>query len=161
MIDGPEGDDAPLRPNQIFAVSLPAVVVSAEQARRIVDACGRHLLTAHGLRSLAPSDPRYRGRYAGDVLQRDGAYHQGTVWAWLLGPFVYAHLKVHADPAAAEALLTPLLRHLADYGLGSIGEVFDGDPPFAPGGCIAQASISAARAPERAAASRSPKSRRA
>ena len=161
VIDGSEGDDATLRPNQIFAVSLPATPVSVEQARRIVDTCARHLLTAHGLRSLAPPDPRYRGRYAGDVLQRDSAYHQGTVWAWLLGPFVSAHLKVYADPAAAEALVTPLLRHLADYGLGSIGELFDGDPPFAPGGCIAQAwsvaevlrvwhEISAARASLRA-----------
>jgi predicted glycogen debranching enzyme len=171
LIDGPEGNDATLRPNQIFAVSLPAMVVPAEQARKIVDACARHLLTAHGLRSLAPSDPRYRGRYAGDVLQRDGAYHQGTVWAWLLGPFVLAHLKVHADPAAAEALVMPLLRHLADYGLGSVGEVFDGDPPFAPGGCIAQAwsvaevlrawqAISAARASAHKLASRSGRSKR-
>jgi predicted glycogen debranching enzyme len=164
VVDGPEGDDATLRPNQIFAVSLPAMAVSAEQARRIVDTCARHLLTAHGLRSLAPSDSRYRGSYAGNVLERDGAYHQGTVWAWLLGPFVSAHLKVYGDPAAAEALLTPLLRHLADFGLGSIGELFDGDPPFAPGGCIAQAwsvaeilrvwqVISAARASARMTAS--------
>jgi len=160
VVDGPEGDDATLRPNQIFAVSLPDMAVSGEHARRIVDTCARHLLTAHGLRSLAPSDFRYRGSYAGNVLERDGAYHQGTVWAWLLGPFVSAHLKVYADPPATEALLTPLLRHLADYGLGSIGELFDGDPPFAPGGCIAQAwsvaeilrvwhAISAARASAR------------
>ena len=171
VVDGPEGDDATLRPNQIFAVSLPAMAVSAEHARRIVDTCARHLLTAHGLRSLAPLDFRYRGSYAGNVLERDGAYHQGTVWAWLLGPFVAAHLKVYADPAAAEALLTPLLRHLADYGLGSIGELFDGDPPFAPGGCIAQAwsvaeilrvwqAISAARASARKLTSPSRKAKR-
>jgi predicted glycogen debranching enzyme len=171
VIDGPEGDDATLRPNQIFAVSLPATPVSVEQARRIVDTCARHLLTAHGLRSLAPSDPRYRGHYGGDVLQRDSAYHQGTVWAWLLGPFVSAHLKVYADPAAAEALVMPLLRHLVDYGLGSIGELFDGDPPFMPGGCIAQAwsvaevlrvwhEISAARAAAGVGASRPRRSTR-
>jgi predicted glycogen debranching enzyme len=139
VIDGPGGNDATLRPNQILAVSLPAAPLPVEQERKIVEVCARHLLTAHGLRSLAPSDSRYRGHYAGGVLERDGAYHQGTVWAWLLGPFVSAHLKVYSDPAAAEALLMPLLRHLSDYGLGSVGELFDGDAPFEPGGCIAQA----------------------
>jgi predicted glycogen debranching enzyme len=139
VIDGPEGDDATLRPNQIFAVSLPAKLLPVEQQRKIVDVCARHLLTAHGLRSLAPSDPRYRGRYTGSVRERDRAYHQGTVWAWLLGPFVSAHLKVYSDQEAAEALLRPLLRQVSDYGLGSVGELFDGDAPFEPGGCIAQA----------------------
>ena len=120
-------------------MSLPAKLLPVEQQRKIVDICARHLLTAHGLRSLAPSDPRYRERYTGSVLERDGAYHQGTVWAWLLGPFVSAHLKVYSDQAAAEALLTPLLRQVSDYGLGSVGELFDGNAPFEPGGCIAQA----------------------
>src|SRR5262249_24851661 len=143
----------------------------SEQARMIVDTCARHLLTAHGLRSLAPSDSRYRGSYAGNVFERDGAYHQGTVWAWLLGPFVSAHLKVYADPTAAEALLTPLLRHLADFGLGSIGGLFDGDPPVTPSCCIAQAwrvaeilrvwqAISAARASARTSTPPSRKAKR-
>ena len=96
-------------------------------------------MTSYGLRSLAPGDPKYIARYAGDVTARDGAYHQGTVWAWLLGPFVRAHYKVYRDRAAARLMLAPLADHLGDFGVGSIAEVFDADPPFLPGGCIAQA----------------------
>ncbi len=139
VVDGPGGHDDALRPNQIFAVSLPASPLSPERQRRVVNACARHLLTSYGLRSLAPGHPQYQGRYGGDQRQRDGAYHQGTVWAWLLGPFALAHFKVHRDAKAARGFLAPLAHHLADYGVGSIAEIFDGDSPFAPGGCIAQA----------------------
>jgi predicted glycogen debranching enzyme len=139
VLDGPEGDDAALRPNQIFAVSLPESPLSTERQRRVVDACARHLLTPFGLRSLAPGHPRYQGRYAGGQRERDEAYHQGTVWGWLLGPFALAHLRVYKDLAAARAFLAPMAHHLSDSGVGSIGEIFDGDPPFVPRGCIAQA----------------------
>jgi len=139
VLDGPTAFDDALRPNQIFAVSLPESPLSADRQRRVVDVCGRHLLTSYGLRSLAPGEPKYCPRYGGDVGSRDGAYHQGTVWAWLLGPFVRAHFKVYGDRAAALAMLAPLADHLGDYGVGSIAEVFDADPPYLPGGCIAQA----------------------
>jgi len=139
VIDGPGGHDPALRPNQIFAVSLPASPLSAERQRRVVDACARHLLTSFGQRSLGPGERDYTGRYGGGPAERDGAYHQGTVWGWLLGPFALAHLRVHGDHATARGFLEPMAQHLGDYGLGSIAEIFDGDPPFAPGGCIAQA----------------------
>ena len=139
VVDGPTAFDDALRPNQIFAVSLPASPLSPERQRRVVDVCAQHLLTSYGLRSLAPRDPKYCARYCGDVRSRDGAYHQGTVWAWLLGPFARAHFKVYGDRAAALAVLAPLADHLVDYGVGSIAEVFDAEPPFLPGGCIAQA----------------------
>ncbi len=139
VIDGPGGNDASLRPNQLFAVSLPRSPLTAGQQKAVVDTCARHLLTSHGLRSLAPDDPAYIGHYGGDQRQRDGAYHQGTVWGWLIGPFVSAHLRVYRDPARAQSFLMPLIHHLADHGLSSISEIFDGDPPFTPRGCIAQA----------------------
>jgi glycogen debranching enzyme len=139
VLDGPDGNDATLRPNQIFAVSLPESPLSPDRQRKVVDACARRLLTSFGLRSLAPGHPQYKGRYAGGTWERDGAYHQGTVWGWLLGPFALAHLRVYRDPAAAQAFLQPMAHHLGDYGVGSIAEIFDGDPPFTPGGCIAQA----------------------
>jgi predicted glycogen debranching enzyme len=139
VVDGPTGDDAALRPNQLLAVSLPHSPLTTPQQRAVVDVCARHLLTSHGLRSLAPGDPAYIGRYGGDARQRDGAYHQGTSWGWLIGPFVSAHLRVYHDPALAQSFLQPLVRHLADHGLGSISEIFDGDPPFTPNGCFAQA----------------------
>lgn len=139
VLDGPDGDDPSLRPNQIFAVSLPESPLEPDQQRAIVDVCARTLVTSHGLRSLSPHDPRYVGRYEGDQRSRDGAYHQGTVWGWLLGPFVTAHLKVYRDPVLALSFLEPMIRHLQAYGLGTLSEIFDGDPPFAPRGCIAQA----------------------
>jgi glycogen debranching enzyme len=97
------------------------------------------LLTSHGLRSLAPDHPAYVKHYGGDSRQRDGAYHQGTAWSWLIGPFVSAHLRVYHDPTLAQSFLQPLVRHLAGHGLGSISEIFDANPPFTPRGCIAQA----------------------
>ena len=139
VLEGPDGDDHALRPNQILAVSLPESPLPPARQRRVVDVCARHLLTSFGLRSLAPTDPAYRGRCTGAQHERDGAYHQGTVWGWLLGPFALAHARAHGDPGAARAFLAPMAHHLADYGVGSIAEVFDGDPPFTPRACIAQA----------------------
>lgn len=139
MIDGPEGDDGTLRPNQIFAVSLPHSPLAPARRRAVVDACARHLLTSYGLRSLAPFDARYVGRYGGDQRARDGSYHQGTAWGWLLGPFALAHFNAYGDAARARGFLSALGDHLGDHGLGSIAEIFDGDPPFAPNGCVAQA----------------------
>jgi len=139
VLDGPGGNEDALRPNQIFAVSLPESPLSPERQRQVVDACARHLLTSFGLRSLAPGHPDYKGRYGGGPWDRDGAYHQGTVWGWLLGPFALAHFRVYKDAVAARAFLLPMAHHLNDYGVGNIAEIFDGDPPFAPRGCIAQA----------------------
>ncbi|MFI5339390.1 MAG: amylo-alpha-1,6-glucosidase [Candidatus Methylomirabilales bacterium] len=139
VLDGPDGNDDSLRPNQILAVSLPTSPLSPHQQRQVVDACARHLLTSFGLRSLATDHPQYRGRYGGGPWERDAAYHQGTAWGWLLGPFALAHLRVYKDSEMALAFLQPLAHHLGDYGVGSIAEIFDGDPPFTPRGCIAQA----------------------
>lgn len=139
VIDGSAGDDPALRPNQLFAVSLLHSPLNQEQAQAVVEACARHLLTSHGLRSLAPFEPGYEGHYGGGRRERDGSYHQGTVWGWLIGPFVLAHLRVYRDPAAARAYLAPLLRHLRAHGVGTISEIFDGDPPFLPRGTFAQA----------------------
>ncbi|MGA7934936.1 MAG: amylo-alpha-1,6-glucosidase [Kovacikia sp.] len=139
VLDGPTGDDASLRPNQIFAVSLPESPLTPLQQKAVVEACGRALLTSHGLRSLSPEDSQYQGRYRGDQFQRDRAYHQGTVWGWLLGPFVLAHLRVHNNPIKAREFLEPMANHLSAHGVGSLSEIFDGDAPMTPNGCIAQA----------------------
>ncbi|MDF1524108.1 MAG: amylo-alpha-1,6-glucosidase, partial [Trueperaceae bacterium] len=139
VLDGPDGDDPSLRPNQLLAVSLPACAWSAERQRAVVDACAGALLTSHGLRSLTPSHPDYRPRYGGDPWSRDGAYHQGTVWGWLLGPFALAHHRAHGDARAARTFLEPLVDQLHTHGLGSLAEIFDGDPPHRPRGCFAQA----------------------
>jgi predicted glycogen debranching enzyme len=139
VIDGPGASDSSLRPNQILAVSLPECPLTGDQQRAVVDTCARHLLTSFGLRSLAPGDPKYQGRYTGGPRDRDAAYHQGTVWGWLLGPFVLAHLRVYRDPIRAAAFLEPIANHLRTCGLGSASEIFDGDAPFVPRGCIAQA----------------------
>lgn len=139
VLDGPEGDDDSLRPNQLFAVALPHSPLDAAQQRAVVDVCARHLVTSHGLRSLAPDHADYVAHYGGGQRERDGAYHQGTVWAWLMGPFVAAHLRVYQNPALARSYLIPLLRQLRVHGVGSISEIFDGEAPFTPRGCIAQA----------------------
>ncbi len=135
--------DARLRPNQIFAVSLPHSPLDYPRARAVVDAVTHHLLTPYGLRTLAPDDPEYRGHYGGDQWSRDGAYHQGTAWAWLMGPYIEAYLRIHGHTPEAKAhgraLLQPLLAHIRDAGIGSISEIFDGDPPHAPNGAISQA----------------------
>jgi glycogen debranching enzyme len=139
VLDGPSGNDAAVRPNQIFAVSLASSPLSPERQRNVVEVCARRLLTSFGLRSLDPRHSDYKGHYRGGPTERDGAYHQGTAWGWLLGPFALAHFKVYGDREAALALLEPLGSHVGAYGVGSLGEVFDGEPPFAPGGCPAQA----------------------
>ena len=139
VLDGPHGHDPAPRPNQLFAVSLPNSPLTYKQQHAVVDYCAQHLYTSYGLRSLGQDNPQYVGQYEGDIRQRDGAYHQGTVWGWLLGPFVLAHFRVYRNPEAALSYLAPMAHHLNDYGLGTLGEIFDGQPPFAPRGCIAQA----------------------
>jgi predicted glycogen debranching enzyme len=139
VIDGPGGNDASVRPNQIFAVSLPYSPLERARQQAVVDLCARELLTPHGLRSLSPRDPRYAGRYAGSPSARDRVYHQGTVWPWLIGPFALAHARAYEDRAAALAFLEPLIDHVLEAGVGTLPEVADGDRPFAFGGCIAQA----------------------
>ena len=139
VLDGPEGNDASLRPNQIFTVALPESPFDPGRQRAIVDAVARHLQATPGLRTLAPDDVHYKGTYAGNQEDRDGAYHQGTVWGWLLGPFVKAYLRVHNDARAAASFLAPVVHHLQAHGLGTVGEIFDADAPFMPRGCIAQA----------------------
>jgi glycogen debranching enzyme len=139
VIDGPDGPDASVRPNQILAVSLPESPLSAARRRAVVEACGRELLTSYGLRSLSPRDSRYRGAYAGDPRARDAAYHQGTAWTWLLPHYALAHFRVHGEREAALALLDPLADLIAARGAGWLPEIADGDAPHAARGCIAQA----------------------
>ena len=139
----PEGPDGSVRPNQIFAVSLYHSMLDDDRAARVVEMVRRALLTPYGLRTLAPSDPRYVPHYQGDPVARDSAYHQGTVWPWLLGPFIEAYLRINqnGDEAIAQARdwLEPLRQRMSEYGLGQISEVCDGDIPHTPGGCFAQA----------------------
>jgi predicted glycogen debranching enzyme len=140
VIDVPGGaNDTSLRPNQLLAVSLPVSPLTEEQQRAVVDTCAKHLLTSYGLRSLAPGEAGYKGNYAGGPRDRDAAYHQGTVWGWLLGPFVLAHLRVYGDSEEAMRFLEPLGISVQMYGLGTLGEIFEGDSPFTPHGAIAQA----------------------
>jgi predicted glycogen debranching enzyme len=146
VVDG-ECRDGSIRPNQIFAVSLRHTMLSRERAKRVVEVVERELLTPYGLRSLSASDPAYRPRYEGDPWSRDTAYHQGTVWAWLMGPFITAYIKVNSQNGAksrrarerAAQLLDPLGDHLKDAGLGHVSEIFDAESPHAPRGCVAQA----------------------
>jgi predicted glycogen debranching enzyme len=139
VIDGPDGMDDRIRPNQILAVSLPHSPLAAPDRARVVDACRRHLLTSYGLRSLAPGSADYHARYGGDARERDGGYHQGAVWAWLLGHFALAVYRVTGHAAEAQSVLAPMRDSLFDQGLGTIGEIFDGDPPHDPRGAPAQA----------------------
>ncbi len=134
-----KGNDASLRPNQVFAVSLNANLLTPAQQKAVVDICARELLTPFGLRSLAPGEPGYTGAYSGGPRERDAAYHQGTVWGWLLGPFALAHYRVYRDRDAAFAFLEPSLDSIDRYGLGTLAEIYDGDPPHLPRGCISQA----------------------
>jgi predicted glycogen debranching enzyme len=133
------GNDPLLRPNQIFAVSLPFSPLTSAQQKGVVDICAEQLLTSYGLRSLAPSEPGYKGQYTGGQRERDSAYHQGTVWPWLIGAFAAAHFRVYGDREEALSFLEPLGRTINFGGLGTIGEIFAGDPPFLPAGCPAQA----------------------
>jgi predicted glycogen debranching enzyme len=139
VLDTPTGNDASLRPNQILAVSLADSPLAPDQQRAIVEICGRKLLTSHGLRSLNPNHPQYQGHYGGNQTLRDGAYHQGTVWGWLLGPYALAHFRVYGDPEQAAQFLQPMAQHLQAHGVGSLSEIFDGDAPMIPRGCFAQA----------------------
>jgi len=140
VIDSPGvGNDALFRPNQIFAVSLPESPLSPEQQKAVVDVCAQYFLTSHGLRSLAPGEPGYAGHYGGSPRDRDAVYHQGTVWGWLLGPFALAHYRVYHDRESALRFLEPLGRQVYTSGLGTLSEIFDGDAPFTPRGCVAQA----------------------
>lgn len=140
---GDSQPDASLRPNQVIAVSLRHNLLGSERTLAVLDAAERDLLTPYGLRTLAPSDPRYRPRYEGGVWSRDSAYHQGTVWPWLAGPFFTARIRYSSDRsravAEAQAWLDRFSRHFADAGLGQISEIFDADEPHNPRGCIAQA----------------------
>jgi glycogen debranching enzyme len=145
VIDGPDGDDPTVRPNQIVAVSLPASPLDAGAQRTVLEQCGALLLNSYGLRSLDPRHPDYRGRYLGGVAERDGLYHQGPVWAWLLGHWALAHYRVHGDAEAAQAWLAPIADHLRNAALGQVSEIFDGDAPHTPRGAPAQAwSVSCA-----------------
>jgi predicted glycogen debranching enzyme len=138
-------NDPAVRPNQILAVGgLPYQVLVEPYARRVVDMVERRLLTPLGLRSLAPGEPGYAPHYGGGVPERDGAYHQGTAWPWLIGPFVEAWLRVRGDTAEAkreadQRFLSPLRDHLGVAGLGHVSEIADGDAPHRPGGCPFQA----------------------
>lgn len=143
VVDGPQGDDPSLRPNQIYAVAFPGELLEEQQAKRVVQIVEERLLTPVGLRTLAPGDPQYRPRYEGGVHSRDGAYHQGTVWPFLLGPFVTAWLRVHGATAdakrTARGFLDGIERHLGEACLGQVSEIFDADAPHHPRGCFAQA----------------------
>jgi predicted glycogen debranching enzyme len=139
IVDGENGDDSSFRPNQILAVALRHAVLEKARWARVVDEVQAQLCTPVGLRSLAPGHPDYKPKYFGDLRARDLAYHQGTVWAWLIGPFVDAWIKVHGEAARARALLEGFQAHLTEAGVGSISEIFDAEYPFLPRGCIAQA----------------------
>jgi 4-alpha-glucanotransferase len=139
VIDGPAGYDNSMRPNQILAVSLPHSPLTPELQRRVVAFCGEWLLTSYGLRSLAAGHPDYKPHYGGDPWHRDGAYHQGTVWAWLLGHYALAEYRAYGDADLALRRLAAMRDHLLDAGLGTISEVFEAEPPHIPGGAPAQA----------------------
>ena len=139
VIDGPAGNDGSIRPNQILAVSLPHSPLTPDQQKRIVALCGDRLLTSYGLRSLAAGEPDYQPHYTGDPWHRDGAYHQGTVWAWLLGHYALAEYRVHGDADLALQRLGAMRDHLFDAGLGTISEIFEAEPPHLPGGAPSQA----------------------
>jgi predicted glycogen debranching enzyme len=140
VIDGPNGDDAACRPNQLLAFSLKHSILDAARWSAVLDVSRAKLLTPVGLRSLSPDHKDYKPKYDGDLRVRDAAYHQGTVWAWLIGPFIDAWLKVYPDDLeGAGKFLDGFKPHLRDACIGSISEVFDAEPPFTPRGCIAQA----------------------
>jgi predicted glycogen debranching enzyme len=140
VIDGPDGDDPACRPNQLFTVALPHPVLDKRRWRTVVDTCRERLITPVGLRSLAPGHPEYKSRYFGDLRARDAAYHQGTVWGWLIGPFLDAWVKTYPDrQAEACRMLAGFKEHLSEACIGSISEVFDAEAPYTPRGCVAQA----------------------
>lgn len=143
-VEGAAGTvDASIRPNQLLAISLAYPVLDTSRWRAVVETCRRQLLAPVGLRTLSADHPAYCPRYSGDMAARDGAYHQGTVWPWLLGPFVTAYMRAFGDAPetrrTARSYLDGLLPHLSEAGIGSVSEVADGDAPHAPGGCPWQA----------------------
>jgi predicted glycogen debranching enzyme len=141
VIDGESpAADAACRPNQIFSISLPHAVLSQDRWRAVVDIVRARLLTPYGLRSLSPDSPDYRPQYYGDLRARDAAYHQGTVWAWLIGPFADAWRRAAPHQSSeVKSMLNAFARHLSEAGVGSVSEIFDAESPFTPRGCIAQA----------------------
>ena len=140
IVDGEAGDDPACRPNQLFAVSLRHPVLDEGRWAAVVEKVSTELLTPVGLRSLSRQHPDYKASYSGDLRARDAAYHQGTVWGWLIGPFIDAWLKVHPeDKTGARRWLEGLQAQLIDACVGSISEIFDAEEPFAPRGCVAQA----------------------
>mgnify|MGYP000920200793 CR=1 FL=1 len=140
---GPAGVDASFRPNQIIAASLPFPVLDKPRSRLVVEKAWQRLWTGHGLRSLAPDDAHYIGHYGGDTASRDGAYHRGTAWGWLAGPYITAFNRVfQSEPWARETLaefFAGFEGHLSEAGVGFVSEIFDGDAPHLSRGCIAQA----------------------
>lgn len=139
VVDGEQGDDRAFRPNQLLSVSLPHPVLNEGRWQGVVEQVAEKLLTPVGLRSLSREHPRYKSKYVGDRRARDAAYHQGTVWAWLIGRCIDAWMKVSPDPSEARSLLEGFQRHLSEAGIGTISEMFDAEPPYHPRGCIAQA----------------------
>ena len=140
-IDESGTPDASIRPNQVFALSLPFHLIEGEKAKAVMNILKSKLYTPVGLRSLSPDDPNYRGNYGGNTFLRDGAYHQGTVWSWLLGPYVEAGMKTAGDQFKTEAMgiINHFTYHLKEGCIGTVSEIFDGDPPYHPRGCVAQA----------------------
>ncbi|MCA9830115.1 MAG: glycogen debranching enzyme family protein [Dehalococcoidia bacterium] len=138
-VDGPDGDDFALRPNAIFAASLREPLLDRRESANFAESAGRALYTSYGLRSLARGEPGYRGHYGGNMETRDGAYHRGTAWSWLIGPWVDVQIRLSSDPSSAAQWLNPMRDHVHDAGLGTISEIFSGDAPHTPAGCIAQA----------------------
>jgi glycogen debranching enzyme len=140
---GEDWNDSSIRPNQIFAVSLSHTMLPHEIEKGIVDIISEELLTPYGLRTLSPADSRYTGYYRGNTKERDAAYHNGTVWPWLLGPYITAYSKVYRDNTGTKDKLRDLLKgiegHLDNACIGSISEIFDGDNPHEPDGCVSQA----------------------
>jgi predicted glycogen debranching enzyme len=140
VVDGEKGDDPACRPNQVFAISLDHPVLEPSRWPAVVNVVREQLVTPVGLRSLAPHHPEYCATYDGDLKARDAAYHQGTVWAWLIGPFVDAWLRAYPDDRMnAREFLTAFPQQMARAGMGTISEIFDAEAPFTPRGCIAQA----------------------
>ena len=140
VVDGEQGNDPAIRPNQVLAISLPHPILERSHWEAVMQVVERDLLTPRGLRSLSPNHRDYKPKYSGDLRSRDAAYHQGTVWAWLIGPFVDAWLKLHPGQLAqARRFLAGFIPHLEEACVGSISEIFDAEGPFTPRGCIAQA----------------------
>lgn len=139
VIDGPDGDDPSLRPNQLVALGLVHPLIEGDRARAALDRVTAKLLTPYGLRTLSPDDPRYERHFGGDHRSRDAAYQMGITWPWLLGPYLDAHRRIHNDPDAAARILAPFIEHLREAGLGTVSEIFEPEPPYRPVGAIAQA----------------------